>query len=205
MKARTGENGNLHRPARNGGKGGKPAQNGTKRQPSFRRGVPLHRHPEDKRTKKQNNKPFKKRKEMIYKVIERKDPRNPEGQGKYYGLIVNMSNIGIDELATRISATCTVTRHDCLAVLSALQEQIIYALKEGKRVHLGDIGSFRVMANGLGSETPEAYETSLISALRVRFTPNTALKDALSLTNRDFPLERVDFATPEDEEEGGGI
>ena len=142
---------------------------------------------------------------MMYKVIERKDPRNPEGQGKYYGLIVNMSNIGIDELATRISATCTVTRHDCLAVLSALQEQIIYALKEGKRVHLGDIGSFRVMANGLGSETPEAYETSLISALRVRFTPNTALKDALSLTNRDFPLERVDFATPEDEEEGGGI
>ena len=142
---------------------------------------------------------------MMYKVIERKDPRNPEGQGKYYGLIVNMSNIGIDELATRISATCTVTRHDCLAVLSALQEQIIYALKEGKRVHLGDIGSFRIVANGLGSETPEAYETSLISALRVRFTPNTALKDALSLTNRDFPLERVDFATPEDEEEGGGI
>ena len=74
---------------------------------------------------------------MMYKVIERKDPRNPEGQGKYYGLIVNMSNIGIDELATRISATCTVTRHDCLAVLSALQEQIIYALKEGRRVHLG--------------------------------------------------------------------
>lgn len=142
---------------------------------------------------------------MMYKVIERKDPRTPDGQGKYYGYIVNMSKIDIEEIATRISASCTVTRHDCLAVLSALQEQIIYALKEGKRVHLGDIGSFRVMANGLGSETPEAYETSLISALRVRFTPNTALKDALSLTNRDFPLERVDFATPEDEEEGEGI
>ena len=167
MKARTGENGNLHRPARNGGKGGKPAQNGTNLQPSFRRGVPLHRHPEDKRAKKQNNKPFKKRKEMIYKVIERKDPRNPEGQGKYYGLIVNMSNIGIDELATRISATCTVTRHDCLAVLSALQEQIIYALKEGRRVHLGDIGSFRVVANGTGSATPETYDTSFMQKLHV--------------------------------------
>ena len=64
---------------------------------------------------------------MNYKVIERKDPRNPEAPGKYYGFIVNLSKIGIEEIATRISGTCTVTRHDCLAVLSALQEQIIYA------------------------------------------------------------------------------
>ena len=90
---------------------------------------------------------------MNYKVIERKDPRNPEAPGKYYGFIVNLSKIGIEEIATRISGTCTVTRHDCLAVLSALQEQIIYALQEGKRVHLGDIGSFRTVANGLGSDT----------------------------------------------------
>ena len=62
---------------------------------------------------------------MNYKVIERKAPRNPEAPGKYYGFIVNLSKIGIEEIATRISGTCTVTRHDCLAVLSALQEQII--------------------------------------------------------------------------------
>ena len=67
---------------------------------------------------------------MNYKVIERKDPRNPEAPGKYYGFIVNLSKIGIEEIATRISSSCTVTRHDCLAVLSALQEQIIYALRE---------------------------------------------------------------------------
>ena len=142
---------------------------------------------------------------LHYRVVEKKRPGDEFTEGKYYGCLVNPGKIDLNGLAKRISAACTVTRADTLAVLSALQEQIIYALKEGKRVHLGDIGSFRVMANGLGSETPEAYETSLISALRVRFTPNTALKDALSLTNRDFPLERVDFATPEDEEEGGGI
>ena len=32
---------------------------------------------------------------MNYKVIERKDPRNPEAPGKYYGFIVNLSKIGI--------------------------------------------------------------------------------------------------------------
>ena len=138
---------------------------------------------------------------MMYKIIERKDPRNPKGQGKFYGVIVNMSEIGLDEMATRISASCTVTRHDCVAVLSALQEQIIYALTEGRRVHLGDLGSFRTVANGLGSETPEDYDTSLITALHARFTPNTTLKKALSMKNRTFPLTRVDLAVAEEEEE----
>ena len=56
---------------------------------------------------------------MNYKVIERKDPRNPEAPGKYYGFIVNLSKIGIEEIATRISGTCTVglagTNHLCPA------------------------------------------------------------------------------------------
>lgn len=121
---------------------------------------------------------------MNYKVIERKDPRNPEAPGKYYGFIVNLSKIGIEEIATRISGTCTVTRHDCLAVLSALQEQIIYALQEGKRVHLGDIGSFRTVANGLGSDTAEKYDPAYITKLRVCFTPNTKLKKPCRSTTR---------------------
>lgn len=130
---------------------------------------------------------------MNYKVIERKNPRDPESPGKYYGFIVSLSKIGIEEIATRISSTCTVTRHDCLAVLSALQEQIIYALQEGKRVHLGDIGCFRVVAHGLGSSTAEEYDPSLFTSLRVCFTPNTKLKKAMSLDNKAYSLDRVDF------------
>lgn len=151
-------------------------------------------------------KTFKNKNIMNYKVIERKDPRNPEAPGKYYGFIVNLSKIGIEEIATRISGTCTVTRHDCLAVLSALQEQIIYALQEGKRVHLGDIGSFRTVANGLGSDTAEKYDPAYITKLRVCFTPNTKLKKAMSLDNKAFTLERVDFLPEEeDSEEEGDI
>ncbi len=140
---------------------------------------------------------------MNYKVIERRNPRNPGAPGKYYGFVVNLSKIGIEEIAARISGTCTVTRHDCLAVLSALQEQIIYALQEGKRVNLGDIGSFRVVANGMGSDTAEAYDTAYISRLRVCFTPNPKLKKAMSLDNKDFTLERVDFLPGEGEEDDG--
>ena len=137
---------------------------------------------------------------MNYKLIERKNPRNTDGPAKFYAYILNMSEIGIDDLATRISASCTVTRHDCLAVLSALQEQIIYALQEGKRISLGDIGRFRVTANGAGSETAEAYDIKLLKSLRVRFTPNTKLKDALSLTNKTFTLRHLQLVEEEEEE-----
>lgn len=32
---------------------------------------------------------------MLYKVIERKDPRAPQGQGKYYGIIVSLGEVTI--------------------------------------------------------------------------------------------------------------
>lgn len=128
---------------------------------------------------------------MNYKVIERKDPRDTEQPGKYYGSLVSTSQITIDEIATRISSTCTVTRHDCLAVLSALQEQIIYALQEGKRVSLGDVGNFRVVAIGSGSDTEESYDTSYLKRLKVTFTPNKKLKNAVSLKNEAIFFQRI--------------
>lgn len=144
---------------------------------------------------------------MLYKVVERKNPIVP-GTTKHYAYVMNMYKMDIEDLATRISASCTVTRHDCLAVLSALQEQVIYALQEGKRVHLGDIGSFRIVANGFGSDTPEKYTTDLIRTLKPVFTPNTTLKNALSVKNKAISLERIQLA-PEveekEEEEGDAI
>ena len=140
---------------------------------------------------------------MIYKVIERKNPQKREEAPKYYGMIVSMDQITIEEIASRISSSCTVTRHDCLAVLSALQEQIIYALQEGKRVHLGDIGCFRVIVNGLGSETADDYNTSSMKRLKVYFTPNKKLKSSIALGNSDISLQRVDFIEEEESETEG--
>lgn len=131
---------------------------------------------------------------MIIKVNKKKDPRD-ENLVKYYGYIFQGDPLDIDMLATRISGTCTVTRHDCLAVLSALQEQVIYALQSGIPVRLGDIGSFRIMAQGAGADTFKDYDVSLIKKLMVRFTPNTALKEALSLQNKNVTLRRVNIVT----------
>ena len=118
-----------------------------------------------------------------------------------YELVCFVTAVPGNALAGKtISASCTVTRHDCLAVLSALQEQIIYALQEGKRISLGDIGRFRVMAIGAGSDTAESYDTNLIKRLKVCFTPNTRLKDALTLDNKAFPLTRLNLVEEEEDE-----
>lgn len=128
---------------------------------------------------------------MNYKVIEIRNPRATEQPGKYYARLINGSSINLEDFATRITATCTVTRHDCLAVLSALQEQIIYALQEGKLVHLGDVGNFRVSAKGSGSDTEKDYNISYLKKLKVVFTPNVTLKNALSLQNKAITFQRV--------------
>ena len=48
--------------------------------------------------------------------------------------------------------------------------------------------------------------TAYITKLRVCFTPNTKLKKAMSLDNKAFTLERVDFLPEEeDREEEGDI
>lgn len=105
----------------------KGAQRCNKSRPCFPDVISLHCRPEDKSIHLIKNK-----KNMIYKVIKKKNPKNVEEPGKYYGCLVSTSLISIDEIATRISATCTVTRHDCLAVLSALQEQIILCPSGGQ-------------------------------------------------------------------------
>lgn len=138
---------------------------------------------------------------MYYKVIEKKNPRATEQPGKYYACLVSTSQIGIDEIASRISSTCTVTRHDCIAVLSALQEQIIYALQEGKRVSLGDLGHFRTVVSGSGSETPEEYDTGRLKRLKVVFLPNKVLKNAVSLQNDAISFQRIKYAGEEKTQE----
>lgn len=129
---------------------------------------------------------------IIYKVIERKNPRDFGSTGKFYATPVCFNQLNINDLAERISANCTVTRADCLAVLASLQEQIIIALQEGSKVHLGDLGSFRLTFRGKGSDTPEDYTTSLIKTVNVCFTANVDLKEAMKVSNKAVRFISVD-------------
>ena len=86
---------------------------------------------------------------------------------------------------------------DGTAVLLALDGLFGLRLSEAELIDL---------AAGLGSDTAEKYDPAYITKLRVCFTPNTKLKKAMSLDNKAFTLERVDFLPEEeDSEEEGDI
>lgn len=130
-----------------------------------------------------------------YKVVCRQRPGSSEPVDlKYYASLVNPGVIDIEGLAKRITSTCTVTRADCLAVLSALQEQIVYALQSGMRVHLGDVGSFRLTCQSGGTETAEEFNIKQIKKLRVVFHPSKTLRNAISLSNEEIAFYNLEGA-----------
>ena len=92
---------------------------------------------------------------------------------------VSNAVIDTEALVERINLSCTVTRHDCKSVLSALQEQIIYALLQGCTVALDDLGYFRLGVNAVGSDTPDELSAVNIKSTHVLFFPHLKIKKAI--------------------------
>lgn len=145
---------------------------------------------------------------LHYRIVFRKKPGDEFTPGKYYGCIVNPGKIDLNGLAKRIGSNCTVTRADTLAVLSALEEQIIYALQSGMRVHLGDVGCFRLTCQGEGVEQKEQFRVSQIKKLKVVFSPSKTLRESLEVANKEISFYNIEGITgetapePETGEEG---
>ena len=126
---------------------------------------------------------------LNYRVIKRKHPKSEKEQ--YYASIVNFGKLDVDDLAERISGSCTVTRTDCLVVLSALQKEVIFALKSGNRVNLGDLGSMRITCNCKGADTKEDFSVDSVKKLNVIYLPSVEMKQELNL--KKVQLNRVDL------------
>ena len=141
---------------------------------------------------------------VTYSVSPRINPRDKEAAPKFYGHVQASGDIDIREMSERIQATCTVHKSDVFAVLVALEDVIVEALKSGEIVRLGDLGSLQIGISSKGAETEEDYSESLIKKTRINFRPGSALMGAL--TNLTFARVKPRY-TKEDketeEEEGG--
>ena len=136
-------------------------------------------------------------KALTYSVVERKDPQNPDVEGRYYAQAQARGEAGIRELSQRIQQMCTVTRADVLAVLTALEDVIADSLANGEIVRLGDLCSLRVSLSGEGSTTKEDYHTGLISKKRILFHAGQTLSNMLST----LKYQKVEQKTKKEEEE----
>lgn len=126
---------------------------------------------------------------IYYTVIKRKNPKDDSVM--YYAQSKQQSFLSPDQVAENISHKCTVTIHDIKAVLSALQEEVIMALRDGRGVRLGDLGSFHTTLQSTGAKDPESFKKSNLTNLMVRFVKSSKMRAALSLTNKKVKIVNI--------------
>ena len=117
---------------------------------------------------------------VTYSVIQKVNPRNREAEPKYYASAKARGDINIREMAERIQQTCTVTKADVYAVLVALEDVIVDALRNGEIVRLMDIGTFQILLRTKGAVTEEKFTEENINKSRINFRPGSALANALT-------------------------
>ena len=137
-----------------------------------------------------------------YSVIPRINPRDRETEPKFYAQVQTSGDVSMREMCERIEQSCTVTKADVYAVLVAMENVIIDALKGGEIVRLGDLGTLRVSLSSKGALTEKEYNTSLITRKRILFRPGTVLSEAM--TNLTFMKLKEKSDDEENTEEGSG-
>ena len=138
---------------------------------------------------------------VTYSVVPRLNPRDKDASPKYYAQAQASGDVSIREMSERIQQSCTVHKADVHAVLVALEDTMIDALKGGEIVRLGDLGTFQIGVSGKGALTEEDYTPSLIQKARINFRPGVALSGILTTLNFSKVAKKAVKKTDENEEE----
>ena len=120
-----------------------------------------------------------------YKVQEKKSPRT--GTSKYYVQIAPTVPVSRSAIISQIEKITSLSSTDVKACLDALEYCITEAMKEGKSVRLGDLGSFRPTLSSFGTTERNKANSTLIRFVRVRFTMSGHM-------GLDLQPERLEFA-----------
>ena len=116
---------------------------------------------------------------MFFTINQRPNPRDLAAAKKYYATAVATSTLSLKDLSRQISMLSTVSRTDCIAVLTGLLEVIPMELLKGNIIRLGDLGSFRTTITSVGVENEEDFTASNITATKVRFLAGQELKQEM--------------------------
>ena len=138
---------------------------------------------------------------VTYSVSPRINPKDKNMPLKYYGHVQANGDVSLREMSERIQASCTVTKADVYAVLVAMEDVIIDALKSGEIIRLGDLGTFQIGISSKGALTEEDYDDSLIKKARINFRPGVALVGIL--TNLSYQKVSVKSSKADKKEEEG--
>ena len=107
---------------------------------------------------------------IYFKKYQNKNGQN-NGFGKWYGRVVNMGTVEIEELATLMQDNCTVKRADILAVLSELGPTMKQVVQSSRRVRIPYLGCFKLAISTEGAFEKEKLTAKSVKKIRVLFQP----------------------------------
>lgn len=141
---------------------------------------------------------------VTFSVVPRKNLIDKEAPAKYYAQAQSSGDVDVDEMSGRIEKACTVNSADVLAVLKALEDEMMTSLQKGEIVRMGNIGTFQIGLRSAGAEKAEEFKALMIKKARVNFRPGKRLGDMLKtldygkVSTRAAKAPAVDEGEPED-------
>ena len=115
---------------------------------------------------------------MKYKMIQRANPQDRSKQ-KWYASPVNEGKITQKTIAADIVELSSLSRGDISNVIESLIGTVPKYLLMGKSVNLGDLGTLRLSFKSEGVDDAAKFNASMISNVRVVFTPSVEFKASL--------------------------
>ena len=116
-----------------------------------------------------------------YSVTARPNPRDKDASYKYYASPQVKENVSMADFCRHISDhNSKYNRADIHAVLTQTVDCIREMLLDGKKIQLGDLGSFQIGLSSKGTLTAEDFNPNIhVKAVRVNWTPGSDFQNLL--------------------------
>ena len=114
---------------------------------------------------------------LVFTLVKRPDMSKgaAEGATLYHAQTSVTNKLDLNNICGRIEEICTASRGEILLVLDGLIKVMNRSLADGESIHLGEFGSFRMVAGSKGSKTVAGFNTSLFNRAHIVFYPGTLL------------------------------
>ena len=124
-----------------------------------------------------------------YRVIQKRNPQDPEGPKKYYINAKSRGTISLEQLLKAVSDAMTVEPDEVRLAVNRTFEKTMEFLEMGFTVSYGDLGYFAVKVSCDGADTEEKATPDKVSNKRAVFFPGTAMRTRISAAKMEKMYE----------------
>lgn len=128
---------------------------------------------------------------VSYSVVPRKNPAKKSEPAKYYAQAQASGELDFEELCEAITSRSTCTETDVRAAISGILYEAKRALKAGRIVRLGDLGSLQIGLNSEGATSVKEFTGSLIKGAHIIFRPGKTLAELMKILSYQQVLTRA--------------